>query len=77
MAKAKATTTHAASTGGDKVKMVQRHTEYEEVDVEASQEAAAPPDMSGKNPFRERTAQWMAWENRKRQLKGLPATNNL
>lgn len=36
-------------------------------------DAAAP---SGKNPHTEGSALWAAFENAKRQAKGLPATNN-
>ena len=36
-------------------------------------EASAPV---GKNPHAEGSAQWAAFENFKRQAKGLPATNN-
>ena len=79
MATSEHKSTHAASSGGEKsekIKMVQRHREFQEVDVEASQ-AGDVADYSGKNPHREGTAQWMAFENRKREAKGQPFTNNL
>ena len=77
MAEGKSKSADTAPAKGEKVKMVKRHTEYQEVDVEASQAAADAPDYSGKNPHREGSAQWMSWENHKREAKGLPATNNL
>lgn len=78
MAGKKASGGEAASHGerGASVKLVKRHTEFVEADVEGTQETD-PPKQTGSNPYRERTAAWAAWENRKRQDRGLPATNDL
>ena len=65
----------SASPRSSEVKMAKRHTEFIEADVEASQAAEAEVKTTGPNPFPEKTARWSAWENRKRQDKGLPATN--
>ena len=67
------TATSRARTGD--VKMVHRHAEFVEPDVEATQAAEEETTVSGPNPYREKTAAWGAFENRKRQDKGLPATN--
>lgn len=63
-----------ASRGGD-VKMVKRHAAFQEPDVEATQAAADETTATGPNPNPKGTARWSAFENRKRQDKGLPATN--
>lgn len=75
MASKKSSETSTASPRASEVKMAKRHTEFVEADVEASQAAEAEQKTTGPNPFPEKTARWSAWENRKRQEKGLPATN--
>jgi hypothetical protein len=70
-----ATSSAAASPRSSEVKMAKRHKEYIEADVEATQAAQEEQRTSGPNPFPEKTARWSAWENRKRQEKGLPPTN--
>ena len=71
-----ADTTTSSSRGGD-VKMIKRHAAFQEADVEATQEAESDTVAAGPNPHRKGTAAWSAHENRKRQDKGLPATNSI
>ena len=66
----------SASPRSSEVKMIKRHKEFQEADVEATQ-ASAEPDYSGKNPFREKTAAWVGWENLKRMSQGKGATNSM
>ena len=70
---APSTSTSSRSSGD--VKMAKRHTEFIEADVEASQAAEAEQKTTGPNPHPPKTARWSAFENRKREEKGLPPTN--
>jgi hypothetical protein len=56
--------------------MVRRHKAYQEPDVEASQALNDADYYAGENPEKPGSARWMAWENRKRQDAGLPASND-
>jgi hypothetical protein len=67
----------AASPRSSEVKLVKRHKEFVEADVEATQAADSASAASGPNPHRVGTALWSAFENRKREAKGLPPTNSI
>lgn len=69
----------AASPRSSEVKLVQRHTGFQELDVEATQEADAGTSAAfhGTNPFRKGTAAWAGHETIKRQLAGKVPTNSI